>query len=295
ATSTQPNPSHVYASSGSYTVSLTVANALGSDTTTRASYVLVDVIPPIAAFGLSTSGGVAPLSVDFTDQSTGGVPTAWSWTFGDGGSSTARNPTHVYTASGYYTVSLLVSNAYGSDTLTLTSAVTVDYVPPSAAFSGTPTNGNSPFVVQFTDESTGGVATSWSWNFGDGGSSTARNPAHVYTLPGTYTVSLSATNAYGTTTAWRNGYVHVGTGPQILADFTAAPTLGPGPLTVQFTDRSVGNVVLWEWDFGDNTTSNLRNPTHVYAAPGEYDVSLQVTNANGMDDQLDRIGYVVVE
>lgn len=293
-TSTQQNPSHAYASSGSYTVTLTTTNALGADSTARAAYILVDIIPPVAAFSASTSGGVSPLSVTFTDASSGGLPTAWAWSFGDGATSTQRNPTHVYTASGYYTVSLQVSNAYGSDTLTQSNLITVDYIPPVAGFSGTPTSGNSPFVVQFTDESTGGVTTSWYWNFGDGGGSSLQHPSHTYTIPGTYSVGLFATNAYGTNTLWRTGYIHVGPGPEILANFVGSPTTGNGPLTVQFTDQSVGNIILWEWDFGDNTTSNLQNPTHVYTTPGDYDVSLQVTNSNGNDDQKNRNSYVIV-
>lgn len=294
STSTEPNPSHTYTSSGAFTVTLTTTNALGSDATTRTAFVLADVIPPVANFSASTTGGVSPLSVSFTDTSTGGLPTAWAWDFGDGATSTLRNPTHVYTVSGSYTVSLHASNAYGSDTLTQYNLITVDYIPPVAAFSGTPTSGNSPYVVQFTDESTGGVATSWYWNFGDGGGSTLQHPSHTYTVPGTYSVGLFATNAYGTNTLWRTGYIHVGPGPEILADFVGAPTTGNGPLTVHFTDQSVGNIVLWEWDFGDNTTSNERNPTHVYTSSGDYDVSLQVTNANGNDDQKDRNSYVIV-
>ena len=294
-TSVQRNPQHVYTSAGSRSVTLTVTNALGADVATRASYVLVDVIPPVAAFSALTNSGIAPLSVAFADQSTGGTPTAWTWNFGDGSTSTQPNPMHVYTTSGYFTVSLNVSNAYGSDSLTQTNLVTVNYVPPIAAFSAQPTTGNSPFVVHFTDASVGGVATSWSWNFGDGATSTVQHPAHTYTVPGNYTVSLTATNAYGSNQSVRTNYISVGAGSSIYADFVGSPTNGPAPLQVNFTDLSVGNVVLWEWDFGDGTTSNLPNPSHVYTTPGDYDVSLQVTNALGSDNQMDRVLYVIVD
>jgi PKD repeat protein len=108
-------------------------------------------------------------------------------------------------------------------------------------------------------------------------------------------VSLTATNAYGSNQSVRTNYILVGAGSSIYADFVGSPTNGPAPLQVNFTDLSVGNVVLWEWDFGDGTTSNLPNPSHVYTTPGDYDVSLQVTNALGSDNQMDRVLYVIVD
>ncbi len=293
-TSNERNPLHTYTSSGAFDVTLTVGNGLGADTASTAAFVLVDVIPPIAEFTATPTTGLSPLSVSFTDQSTGGIATAWAWDFGDGTTSTLRNPTHVFTGSGSFTVGLTVSNAFGSDTISKYAYVTTDYVPPIAAFSGTPTSGNSPLLVQFTDQSTGGIATSWLWTFGDGGVSGVRNPSHTYTAAGTYTVGLTASNAYGSNTTYQVGYVTVGQGPTIVANFTATPLTGTAPLSVQFTDLSVGNAVSWEWDFGDDTTSTLRNPVHVYTSSGEYDVTLQVSNSAGTDSQLDRLQYIIV-
>jgi PKD repeat protein len=79
---------------------------------------------------------------------------------------------------------------------------------PTAAFSGTPTSGSAPLTVSFTDLSTGSP-TSWAWTFGDGGTSTAQNPSHTYSEPGTYTVTLTATNAYGSDVETKVGYVVV--------------------------------------------------------------------------------------
>jgi PKD repeat protein len=87
-------------------------------------------------------------------------------------------------------------------------SVTEDVLPPPVAdFSGSPTSGTAPLQVQFTDESTG--ATSWSWNFGDNGTSTAQNPSHTYADAGTYTVSLTATNAAGSDTEVKTNYITV--------------------------------------------------------------------------------------
>ena len=145
-----------------------------------------------------------------TDLSTNG-PTSWSWTFGDGGSSSQQNPSYTYTAAGTYTVSLTATNAFGSDTETKTAYITVtapNTDPPVANFSGSPTSGFEPLTVDFTDLSSNNP-TSWSWTFGDGGSSSQQNPSYTYTAAGTYTVSLTATNAYGSDTETKTGYITV--------------------------------------------------------------------------------------
>ncbi len=175
--------------------------------------------PPVAAFSGTPLSGTAPLTVAFTDASTGS-PTSWSWTFGDGGTSTAQNPSHAYTTAGTYSVTLTATNAYGSNGLTKTGYITVSAPntnPPVAAFSGTPLSGNAPLTVVFTDASTNGP-TSWSWDFGDAGTSTLQNPSHAYTTAGTYTVSLTATNAYGSNTLTKTGYITVSTPPAQQCD-----------------------------------------------------------------------------
>ena len=81
--------------------------------------------PPTADFNATPLTGTAPLEVDFIDASTGGA-TSWSWDFGDGGSSSAQDPNHTYTAAGTYTVTMTASNAYGSDTMTKVDYIVVD-------------------------------------------------------------------------------------------------------------------------------------------------------------------------
>jgi PKD repeat protein len=162
--------------------------------------------PPVADFVGSPTSGCAPLEVSFTDLSTGDI-TSWDWDFGDGGTSTAQNPSHTYTAAGTYTVELTVTGPGGSDTETKTGYVSV-MASPVAGFSGTPLSGTAPLTVDFTDESTGGPS-SWSWDFGDGGTSTAQNPSHTYEAAGTYTVALTATNACGADTETKTDYITV--------------------------------------------------------------------------------------
>jgi PKD repeat protein len=166
----------------------------------------------------------------------------------------------------------------------------ISAVAPTADFSGTPTSGTAPLSVAFTDASTG-TPTSWAWTFGDGGTSSSQNPTHSYTTPGTYTVALVATNATGSNTKTRTGYVTVGGAP--TADFSGTPTSGVAPLSVTFTDTSTGTPTSWAWTFGDGGTSSSQNPTHSYTSSGVYTVTLVATNTAGSNTKT-RTGYVTV-
>jgi PKD repeat protein len=273
-TSTEQSPSHIYASPGTYTVSLNASNAYGSSTETRVDYITV-LEPPTAAFTATPTEGNAPLTVQFTDESTGNV-TAWLWDFGDGNTSTEQNPIHTYASAGNYTVFLNASNAYGYN---VSAPVTITVLePPVANFTYTPNEGNAPLTVTFNDTSTGNV-TAWIWDFGDGNTSTEQNPSHTYASPGIYTVSLNASNAYGFNVSTVTDAVRVLEPP--IAAFTATPTEGNAPLTVQFTDQSTGNVTAWAWDFGDGNTSTGQSPVHIYTSAGNYSVTMNASNAYG--------------
>jgi PKD repeat protein len=168
--------------------------------------VSVQPVLPVANFSAKPTSGKAPLNVSFKDKSTG-YPTKWKWTFGDGTNSTKQNPIHKYSKAGKYTVSLTVNNAAGSNTTTKANYITV-VAKPVAAFSASPTSGKVPLNVVFTDKSTG-APTAWKWNFGDGTTSTKQNPTHKYSKAGTYTVSLTVTNAAGSNTKTVSTYITV--------------------------------------------------------------------------------------
>ena len=189
-TSTEQNPTHTYSTPGTYTVTFTATNEVGSNVKTQT--ITVNYPAPVADFAGNTTSGTAPLDVKFTDKSTGKV-TGWNWDFGDGTTSTEQNPTHTYSAPGTYTVVLTVTGPGGDDNKIQTNYITVNYPAPIAGFDTNTTKGTAPLNVKFTDKSTGNV-TGWNWDFGDGTTSTEQNPTHKYTKAGTYTVKLTVTN-----------------------------------------------------------------------------------------------------
>ena len=157
---------------------------------------------------------------------------------------------------------------------------------PAAAFTASPVSGTVPVSTTFIDRSTG-VPTSWLWDFGDGSTSTASRPVHAYIAGGTYSVTLTVTNAKGSASTTQTNLVTVAPNPPLLnARFTADQTAGGAPLTVQFTDQSVGGATSWAWDFGDGSASAAQNPAHVYAANGKYTVRLTVTSPDGTNTRI---------
>lgn len=217
AASTAQNPSHTYTSAGSFTVALTVTTLVASNTYTQTAAVVVQAgIAPAAAFTGTPSSGTRPLTVQFTDGSTSGTSpiTQWQWSFGDGTTSTEQNPVHSFDEAGDFTVALTVTSAVGIATESKTDYIHVDpSVAPNAAFTATPVSGFRPLTVQFIDASTEGtkVITHWTWDFGDGETSTLASPSHTYTDTGDFTVSLTVQNPVGSDTETKSAYIHVGT------------------------------------------------------------------------------------
>lgn len=167
-------------------------------------------------------------------------------------------------------------------------------VAPVADFSGAPTSGGAPLTVNFTDLSSNSP-TSWSWNFGDSGTSTVQNPSHTYTSAGTYTVSLTASNSNGSDNETKTSYITVLPPQAPVADFTANttnPTVGG---SVNFTDTSANAPTSWSWTFtgGTPATSTAQNPTVTYNTVGTYSVSLTATNSQG-SDSVTKTGYITV-
>jgi PKD repeat protein len=161
-------------------------------------------------------------------------------------------------------------------------------------FSGSPTSGPAPLTVDFQDDANQGIDT-WEWDFDDNGSvdSTEESPSHTYTAPGTYDVSLSVSSLGVVDDETKTGFVTVFA--PCVADFSADPTTGMGPLTVNFTDLSSGDINSWEWDFDDDgqVDSTDQHPTWIYDEAGLFTVSLGVSGPGG-SDSVTRDDYVEV-
>jgi C1A family cysteine protease len=255
---------------------------------------------PVAAFSGTPLSGTAPLKVTFTDSSTGSITSrTWYYKLTSASTWTPFTPdgtnAFTFTGSGLYDIQLTVSGPGGSSTKIQPGYITVNPTPPPvAAFSGIPTSGTAPLTVQFTDSSTN-TPTSWIWNFGDDGTATIKNPSHVYSVAGTYTVTLTATNTGGSNTLTKTGYITVNAAPVTpVAAFSGIPTSGTAPLTVQFTDSSTNTPTSWIWNFGDGGTATSKNPSHVYLVAGTYTVSLTVKNING-SNKLTRKNFIRVQ
>lgn len=267
--STLENPVHVYKTAPVSSISLYVTDSNGcSAIATKANIKYLK-----AKFTASSKDGCWPMTVTFKDQSI--AATAWAWNFGDSGTSTLQNPTHLYKDTGTYTVQLIVTSSEGcSDTATYLNYIKV--VHPTSDFSAPATASCAPSYVPFTNLSNEGAK--WAWDFGDGGTSTDQSPGHIYNNPGIFTVKLITFSKEGCSdTMIKKDYITV-LGP--VSSFKTSDTAGCLPLAIHFTDESK-NAVDWSWNFGDGSTSTNENPSHVYTSEGTFTVSLITHDTTG--------------
>jgi len=268
-------PTHTYPNPGTYTVSVIVTHANGCiDTVTHANYIAVGT-EPVANFSVGSTSGCSPYTASFTNLSTNYSQSTWN--FGDGGTSQQNNPSYTYINAGTYPVTLTCRNAFGCVS-TLEKSNLVNVTAPQALFGADTRSGCPPLLVTFTNSSFGGNPT-YSWDFGDGSTSSQAAPVHTFNSVGNYTVTLTVTDSSGcTSTLVKQAYIQV-TDPS-AGYITPPTTTGCAPYTTSFTDGTAG-AVAWLWNFGDGTTSTLQNPTHTYTTAGFYTVSLSAQSANG--------------
>lgn len=219
---------------------------------------------PIASFGYSSN----ELAVSFVNTSI--YADNYLWDFGDGEQSSGLEPEFTFPDFGSYEVTLIASNSCGEDSITMTINLTA---PIFASFNFTEGEGCAPIEVQFTNTSTG-LFDELTWNFPGGtpSASSEENPTIIYSEPGVYDVTLTASGSAGSNTFTAEGIIEILPPPEPL--FTWEVVDG---LIVSFTNNSQ-NAVNFNWTFGDGNTSTEENPIHEYAVPGNYEVTLNAQN-----------------
>ena len=260
---------------------LTVTNIAGTNSTTKINYITVAApVPPTAAFSSNVQSGTAPLTIQFTDKSSGTSPLSYAWDFTNDGDtdSTIKSPSFTYATPGTYSVKLTVTNIAGTNSTTKINYITVAApVPPTAAFSSNVQTGTFPLLIRFTDESGGTGPLTYAWDFDNDGDtdSTGKSPSYTFTAAGTYSVKLTVTNIAGTDNTTRIDYIIVTPPKAPVAAFTSNVQSGISPLAVRFTDQSSNTPVSWIWELrksGGTWTgfgSGVQNPSKTFTT-GTY-------------------------
>ncbi len=278
-TSTQANPVHAYTIAGPYSVSLTATGPGGVDTEVKTDYITVTTphYPPEVSFSGSPTAGTTPLTVNFSSSVVNDLDSL-RWYFGDGGTSTIANPTYTYQDVGTYSVTLHAYGPYGTDTETKSSYINV--IAPNAVtanFSALPLTGIAPMGVQFTNSSVGTI-DSVKWTFGDGGSSTAMNPAHEYQSEGVYAVSLNVYGPVNNDVMTHENYVTVYDARPMITSVSDVPNDQGGKVLLRWNPSGFDGVIgssinqysLWqkynnEW-ISINNTLAMQSESYTYLA-----------------------------
>ena len=278
-TSTLLNPTHAYSGTGTYNIKFKATSNLGCSD----SVLQTITIYPFPALAFSPPSNCVNTVVQFTNTSSiaAGSIASYTWNLGNGAMSNAVNPANTYTANGTYTILLGATSNQGCvSTLTQTLGI---FPPPIISFSANPLcdiNGTS-FSPSTSTAIVSGSLVGFSWNFGDGGTSTAANPVHIYASAGTYTVSFTATSNHACVQTVTNSFIISPTPTVSFNTFSvnncsfnytfASTSGGVGPLT-------------YNWNFGGTGTSTLSSVSYTFPLPGSYTISLIATTSMGCSD-----------
>lgn len=275
--------SHHYQNEGLYTLKLIGKNNTTGCTTIAFAPIVIQEVK--ADFDINTDKPCRGAPLIFTDKSRAAVE--WEWSL-DTFSSTAQNPVTSLKTAGNYTAVLKVTD---SDGCTATKSKPITVLDMEGNFKFKASSNCDDFTVDFENQSTGTPPpTVWSWNFGDGGTSTDRHPTHVYHELGKYNVSLSVTNALGTCVFMKDNAV-LFTNP--IPDFEKAKLeycRGEG-VTIANTTK---NALTYQWDYGDGRRSDFFSPTIVYENAGTYDITLFAMDAYGCEKKIVKPDFVAV-
>lgn len=294
-TGTGANPTHTYTTANLYNVTLTVTDDAGTTDSIGTTANIVPVVvnqPPIADANGPYSGivGVAIMFDGSASTDADGTIVSYNWDFGDGNTGTGVTPSHTYGVDGNFTVSLTVTDDAGATSSTTTTAsIGVVNQPPVSDPNG-PYSGTVGIALTFDGTAStdaDGTIVSYAWDFGDGNTASGVTPSHTYMMNGNYSISLTVTDDAGdsgtaTTTA------AIGLGNMPPASNPNGPYSGTVGIAIMFDGTASsdpdGNIVSYNWDFGDGNVGSGQTPVHIYTTPGTYNVTLTVTDNAGATD-----------
>ena len=281
-TSNLISPQNNY-STGVYSVSLISSNGVCSDTMIQSNMIEVGA-NVVSDFVVSNSSTCQFTDIQFSDISNYN-PDTWFWDFGDGNTSILQNPIHFYQDSGTYNVSLTVSkNGECTQNIQKINYISV-FEDPEIIFSSNDTYScNLPFNVDFSDNTLNAV--SWQWFFGNGDSSTLRNPSVDFTSIDEFDISLTVTDNNGCVSSiTENDYIIT---DRIYPLFSVSDSIVCESEVVSFYDLSVSSypIISYQWEFGDGNNSILSNPHHQFIGINLFDISLTIENNKGCVEEL---------
>ena len=282
------NISYLYPNSGTYLVSADITDSNGCISSVQLGHILEVLPSPTALFSVANALGCAPLTVQFNSSTN--VNNNIMWNFGDDSTYTTQSsPSHTYMSNGVYYPQLIVTDPIGcSSTYQVDTVNTGSF---NADFSTNIQTGCAPLSIDFTSLGLG--ATNWYWDFGDGNTSSAANPTHVYNTIGVYDVSLITWNSNGCVdTTVINSYIDA-YGEMIQLP-PADTIFACSPYEYQPNAQNIG-ISNWSWNFGDGNTGTGPSPTNTYTNSGVYTVNLSVTSPNGCTFFANNFAHLVID
>jgi gliding motility-associated-like protein len=285
--------SHQYIKKGTYPLKLTVSDFRGC----RDSLIqIVKIFKPEPEFMVTDLEGCKPLTALFGNETPLDTTiTSWLWNFGDGSSSSDQDPIHTYDQFGLFNVSLSATDILGCTGSVMQEGLirVRKPIPQFSVSDNTICFGDS---ILFIPYDTTGVVSIY-WDFGDGTDSNETFPKHLYQSPGKYTVSLSLIDGQGCdSTITKIDFIYIQNipSPDITSNLNNSDCY---PIQVNFFDHTENpDVIDWLWNFGDGqTSSHLKNPIHIYTAPGDYDISLRVFTANGCTSEILKKDFIDIK
>jgi len=290
--STLQNPTASFTQARNYTVKLVISDGVFSDSIVKTEYIKISQSPN-ANFSFTPDRGCPTLTVNFNDLSTAGSSpiVKWLWDYGDGGQPiNSRNHNYDYISPGRFQTSLVVVDTAGCRDSKVGNIVTVLSGPVSRfKAKGVTDTCLAPLLVEFENLTKNqSTNTTYKWYFGDGNTSTLKEPTHTYVNRGTYDVSLVSSNGFCSDSITLKNFVRI---TDAFASFSLPKDTFCLGDTLEFENNSFG-VNTFNWDFGDGTSSNKKNPIKIYNDSGWVQVKLSVSSAGVCTDDTTYNVYI---